>query len=50
MANNLALQKKYVTMLDEVYKLASLTAKLDGAAELAKQGANANELSWICKG
>ena len=44
MANNLALQKKYVTMLDEVYKLASLTAKLDGAAELAKQGANANEL------
>ena len=26
------------------YKLASLTSKLDGAAELARQGANANEL------
>ena len=31
-------------MLDEVYKNASLTAKLDGAPELAQQGANANEL------
>jgi hypothetical protein len=30
--------------LDEVYKLASLTAVLDGSAELVKQGANANEL------
>ena len=44
MANNIALFKQYVTLLDEVYKLASLTAILDGASDLAKQGANANEL------
>lgn len=44
MANNIALFKQYVPMLDEVYKLASLTSVLDGAAELARQGQNANEL------
>lgn len=44
MANSIALAKKYIPLLDEVYKLASLTAKLDGPAELAQQGANANEL------
>lgn len=44
MANNLALFKQYVTLLDEVYKLSSLTGDLDGAADLARQGANANEL------
>ena len=42
--NSIALFKQYVTLLDEVYKNASLTSVLDGAAELAKQGANANEL------
>lgn len=42
--NNIALFKKYTTLLDEVYKLASLTSYLDGASDLAKQGANANEL------
>ena len=31
-------------MLDEVYKVASLTSDLDGAAELVRAGANANEL------
>ena len=31
-------------MLDEVYKLASLTAVLDGPNELVKEGANANEI------
>ena len=31
-------------MLDEVYKLSSLTSDLDGASDLARQGANANEL------
>ena len=36
--------KSYVPKLDEVYKLASLTAMLDGASDLARQGANANEL------
>lgn len=44
MANNIALFKNYVPMLDEVYKAASLTSVLDGAAELARQGVNANEL------
>ena len=44
MANNITLAKKFVPLLDEVYKAASLTAKLDGAADLAQQGANANEL------
>ena len=44
MANTIALFKQYVPMLDEVYKLASLTSVLDGAAELARQGQHANEL------
>lgn len=44
MANNIALAKVFVPILDEIYQLASLTSKLDGAAELARQGANANEL------
>lgn len=35
--------EKYIPLLDEVYKNDSLTAKLDGAPELAQQGANANE-------
>lgn len=44
MPNTIALAKKYVPMLDEVYKLSSVTAVLDGAPELVSQGANANEL------
>lgn len=44
MPNSIALFKQYVTLLDEVYKAAALTSVLDGASELAKQGANANEL------
>lgn len=44
MANSIALFKQYVPLLDEVYKMASLTAELDGAMELVQQGANANEL------
>lgn len=44
MANSIALRKAYSTMLDEVYKLASLTAVLDGPNELVKEGANANEI------
>lgn len=42
--NNISLFKKYIPLLDEVYKLASLTSDLDGAPELVQQGANANEL------
>lgn len=44
MANSIALFKNYVPLLDEVYKNSSLTAALDGNADLVKQGANANEL------
>lgn len=44
MANNIELFKKYVPLLDEVYMLSSLTADLDGAPELARQGNNVNEL------
>lgn len=44
MPNAIALASRYVPMLDEVYKLASLTSDLDGDSELARQGANANEL------
>lgn len=44
MANSIELFKKYVPLLDEVYKLASLTSDLDGAPELARQGQNVNEL------
>lgn len=44
MANSIALAKQYVPILDEIYKLSSLTAKLDGSPELVTQGANANEL------
>lgn len=44
MSNTIALRKQYSTLLDEVYKLSSLTAVLDGPNELVKEGANANEI------
>lgn len=44
MPNNITLAQQFVPLLDEVYKLASLTSDLDGASDLARQGANANEL------
>lgn len=44
MANTIALRKTYSTLLDEVYKLASLTAVLDGPNDLVREGANANEI------
>lgn len=44
MSNSIALFKKYVPMLDEVYKNASLTAVLDSDPELFQAGANANEI------
>lgn len=44
MANLIEKAKSYVPLLDEVYKNASCTADLDGAPELAREGANANEL------
>ena len=44
MNNTIALAKQIVPLLDETYQLSSLTAILDGQSELARQGANANEL------
>ena len=44
MANTIELRKAYSTILDEVYKLASLTAVLDGPNEMVREGANANEI------
>lgn len=44
MANNIALFKKYIALLDEVYKKESLTADLDGDPALVQAGANANEI------
>ena len=42
--NAIELFKQYIAMLDEIYKLEAKTNVLDGANELARQGANANEL------
>ena len=45
MPNAITLMKKYIpSMVDEIYKLNSLTAALDSPAELARAGANANEI------
>jgi hypothetical protein len=44
MANNIALAKNYIPLLDEVYKTTSLTAVLEAPAELARAGANAREI------
>ena len=44
MPNQIELIQKYVPILDEVYGVSSLTARLDGSPDLARQGANTNEL------
>jgi len=44
MANSIALFKKYIDKLDEVYKQTSLTADLDADSTLVQAGANANEI------
>lgn len=44
MANSITLFKRYIGLLDEVYKQSSLTSVLDGDTELMAAGANANEL------
>lgn len=44
MPNNIEKFKKYVPLLDEVYKQTALTSVLDSDAELAQAGANANEI------
>ena len=44
MPNSIAKFKKYVPLLDEVYKKAAVTSVLDSDASLAQAGANANEI------
>lgn len=44
MANSIALFKKYIDLLDEVYKTGSKTSVLDIDGALVQAGANANEI------
>lgn len=44
MANNIALSKNYIAILDTVYKRTSLSAVLDSDASVAQQGNKANEI------
>lgn len=44
MANAITKFKKYIDLLDEVYKQASTTADLDSDSTLVRAGANANEI------
>lgn len=47
MANTIALAKNYTDLLDEVYKLASVTADLTGDPAMTKAGTNANEICYL---
>ena len=44
MANSITKFQKYIDLLDEVYKVASVTSVLDGSNRLIRMGANANEI------
>lgn len=44
MPNSIALFKKYVDLLDEVYQKASVSSVLDGDASLVRAGTNTNEI------
>ncbi len=44
MGNNITKFKKYIDVLDEVYKVASVSSVLDGNNRLVRMGANANEI------
>ena len=44
MANSIAKFKKYIDLLDEVYKLSACSTVLDSDSSLIQQGANANEI------
>lgn len=44
MANSIAKFKKYIDLLDEVYKVNAKTSVLDGDTTLVRAGANANEI------
>lgn len=44
MANSITLFKRFIDLLDEVYKQSALTSDLDSDSTLVKAGANANEI------
>lgn len=46
MANSIVLAKNYTNLLDEVYKLASVTNDLSSDNSLVRAGANANEILY----
>ena len=46
MPNTIALAKNYTSLLDEVYRSASVTADLTSDSTLSKAGANANEIIY----
>lgn len=46
MANNIVLAKNYTSLLDEVYRSASVTADLISDASMMRAGANANEILY----
>jgi len=46
MANNIVLAKNYTSLLDEVYKGASVTASLTSDSTLVRAGANAGEILY----
>lgn len=46
MPNNITLAKNYTALLDEVYKLASVSADLTGDPSMMRAGANANEILY----
>ena len=46
MANNIVLAKNYTSLLDEVYRSASVTADLTSDASMMRAGANANEILY----
>ena len=46
MPNNITLAKNYTNLLDEVYKLASVTEGLTSDPSMAKAGAKANEIMY----
>lgn len=46
MANTIALAKNYISILDEVYRTASVTADLTSDNSMVRAGANANEIVY----
>ena len=46
MANQIVLAKNYTNLLDEVFKLASVTADLSGDPAMTREGANAREILY----